>query len=74
MKNILVKTYSTVLFFFSSFILFAAPALGDESDTGDLESAEASPAPINGKLFILIIAGIIFAYCTFRDSQKKATE
>lgn len=74
MKNTLVKTYSTVLFFFTSFMLFAAPALGDESDTGDLESAEASPAPINGKLFILIIAGIIFAYSTFRNSQKKATE
>ena len=74
MKNTLVKTYSTVLFFFSSFMLFANDAVGDESDTGDLESAEASPAPINGKLFILIIAGIIFAYSTFRNSQKKQTE
>lgn len=68
MKNTLVKTYSTVLFFFSSFMLFAIPS--DESDTGDLESTEEA-APINGKLFILIIAGIIFAYSTFRNSQKK---
>jgi hypothetical protein len=70
MKNTLLKTYSTLFCLFSSFLLFAIPP-GDENDTGDLETVDAPAAPINGKLFVLAIAGIIFAYYTFKKSREK---
>ena len=69
-KKTLLKTYSTLFCLFSSFLLFASPP-GDENDTGDLETVDAPAAPINGKLFVLAIAGIIFAYYTFKKSRKK---
>jgi hypothetical protein len=72
MKNTLLKTYSTFFCLFSSFILFALPP-GDENDTGDLETVDAPAAPINSKLFVLAIAGIIFAYYTFKKSREKQT-
>ena len=70
MKNTLLKIYSTLFCLFSNFLLFAIPP-GDENNTGDLENPEAPAAPINGKLFVLAIAGIIFAYYTFKKSREK---
>ena len=70
MKNTLLKTYSTLFSLFSSFLLFAIPP-GDENDTGDLETVDAPAAPINSKLFLLALAGIIFAYYTFKKSREK---
>jgi hypothetical protein len=70
MKNTLLKTYSTLFCLLSSFLLFAIPP-GDENDTGDLETVDAPAAPINGKLFLLALAGIIFAYYTFKKSREK---
>jgi hypothetical protein len=43
---------------------------GDDTPTGDLENTDAPAAPINGKLFVLAIAGIIFAYYTFKKYRK----
>ncbi|TDE07848.1 hypothetical protein [Flavobacterium sandaracinum] len=70
MKHTLLKTYCTLFCLLSSFLLFAIPP-GDDSDTGDLESADAPAAPINGKLFVLAIAGILFAYYTFKKLREK---
>lgn len=69
-KNTLLKIYCTIFCLFSNFLLFAIPP-GDESNTGDLENTDAPAAPINGKLFVLAIAGIIFAYYTFKKSREK---
>lgn len=70
MKNTLLKTYSILFCLFSSFLLFAIPP-ADENETGDLETVDAPAAPINGKLFVLAISGIIFAYYTFKKSREK---
>lgn len=70
MKNTLLRTYGTLFCLLSSFLLFAIPP-GDENDTGDLESTDTPAAPINGKLFVLAIAGIILAYYTFKKSREK---
>ncbi|TRX39164.1 hypothetical protein [Flavobacterium restrictum] len=67
MKNKAVKGYLTLVFLFSNLMLFADP--GDESDTGDLESGE--PMPINSKLVVLAIAGIMFACYFFYKNRKR---
>ncbi|MDI5887258.1 MULTISPECIES: hypothetical protein [Flavobacterium] len=68
MKNILLKLYCTLFCTLSSVMLFAQA--GDDTPTGDLENTDAPAAPINGKLFVLAIAGIIFAYYTFKKYRK----
>ncbi|MFV8322473.1 hypothetical protein [Flavobacterium sp. LS2R12] len=70
MKNILLKLYCTLFCLLSSVIVFAQ--IGDDTSDGDLESGEP-PMPINGKLIFLAIAGIIFAYYTFRKHQQRKT-
>lgn len=52
--------------------MFAVP--GDENDTGDLEGPEPTAAPINSKLFILMIAGIVYAYIHFIKKRKSSTQ
>ena len=69
MKNTLLKFYITSFCLFTDFIMFAAP--GDDSDNGNLEDNDAPAAPINGKLILLAIAGIIFAFYTFKKSREK---
>jgi hypothetical protein len=68
MKNKSIKFYSTILFFFTNFMLFALP--GDGSDTGDLENTEPTAASIDNQFYVLLIVGILFAVYTFRKSRK----
>ncbi|MDI6050810.1 hypothetical protein QLS31_13325 [Flavobacterium sp. XS2P24] len=70
MKNILLKLYCTLFCLLSSAMVFAQ--VGDDTPDGDLEGGEP-PMPINGKLIFLAIAGIIFAYYTFRKNRKEQT-
>lgn len=51
--------------------MFAAP--GDDSDSGTLEGNDAPAAPINGKLILLAIAGIVYAFYTFKKYRKHQT-
>jgi hypothetical protein len=69
MKNILLKLYCTLFCLLSSFLVFAQ--VGDDTPDGDLEGGEP-PMPINGQLIFLAIAGIVFAYYTFRKYKKQA--
>lgn len=69
MRYKLFTTYCTIFFLLSNMVMFAVP--GDESENGDLEGPEPTAAPINNKLFILIIAGILYAFYYFRDSKNK---
>lgn len=66
MKNTLLKFYITVVCSFSNLLIFALP--GDDSNTGDLEGGD--PVPINATLYVLLIAGILLAVCTFRKNRK----
>ncbi len=72
MKKKLVYLYVFSVVLFSDFKLFAQP--GDESDDPDpndeLEDGDAQALPINGKLFWLAIAGILFAYYTYKRNKQ----
>ncbi|MFV8380038.1 hypothetical protein [Flavobacterium sp. LB3R33] len=70
MKNILLKLYCTLFCLLSTVIVFAQ--IGDDTPGGDLEGGEPT-VPINGKLIFLAIAGIIFAYYTFKKYRKEQT-
>jgi hypothetical protein len=51
------------------FIAFAQP--GDEDDGGGLEdNTDPVPAPIDGRLFVLALLGVLFVYYTYRRHKK----
>ncbi|WP_298116187.1 hypothetical protein [Flavobacterium sp.] len=55
----------------SNFIAFAQP--GDDDGSGGLEdTSDPQPADINGKLILLLILGIVFAFYIIRKNLKKA--
>ena len=68
--NKLIKIYILFFFLFTDFVMFAQP--GDEDDNGDLEGNDPQPAPINGKLLLLLIVGLTFAYYKLRNAKKEA--
>jgi hypothetical protein len=53
--------------------MFAQP--GDEDnnggDGGGLEGTDPAPAPINSKLVILVILGLVFAFYKLKNNPKK---
>ncbi|MDI1315946.1 hypothetical protein [Flavobacterium sp.] len=69
MRN-LVKLYLVSFIFLSDFIAFAQP--GDDDGTGGLEGGDPQPAPIDSKLILLAIIGILFAVYSFRKNRKQA--
>lgn len=69
MKNTL-KYYFLALFLISDFMLYAQP--GDEDDGGGFEGGDPEPAPINSKLIILAIMGLIFVFYTYNKNKKTA--
>lgn len=54
----------------SDFVTFAQP--GDDDGGGGLEGDDPQPAPINSKLILLAIMGILFVLYTFNNSKKQA--
>ena len=48
--------------------MFAQP--GDEDGDGGLEGDDPAPAPINSKLIILAIIGILFVIYSFNKKKK----
>ena len=66
----LFKFYMLSFIFLSDFVAFAQP--GDDDGGGGLEGGDPQPAPINGKLILLAITGILFVIYTFRKSEKQA--
>lgn len=69
MKN-LYKFYLLAFILLSDFAAFAQP--GDDDGGGGLEGGDPEPAPINSKLILLAITGILFAMYTFRKNKKEA--
>jgi len=66
----LLKFYLLSFFFLSDFIAFAQP--GDDDGGGGLEGGDPQPAPIDSKLILLGITGILFAVYSFRKTKKQA--
>jgi len=69
MKNLL-KFYILTFVLFSDFLVFAQP--GGNDGSGGLEGNDPPPSPINGKLFLLALIGVLFVVYTFRKNRKQA--
>lgn len=69
MKHKLLSFYLLAFVLLSDFRLFAQ---GEESDQGNLQDdgdTDAPQAPINGKLILLAITGLAFAFYVYRRHQ-----
>lgn len=71
MRN-LYKFYLLTFFLLSDFVAFAQPGDDDGGGGGGLEGGDPEPAPINSKLILLAITGILFVMYTFRKNRKQA--
>jgi hypothetical protein len=69
MKNNFIKFIYTLTFVLSSVLMFSQ---GSGSDDGDLEADDPPATPINSKLIILVIFGILFAFYTYKNKKKIA--
>jgi hypothetical protein len=69
MKNNVFKLYLLSFFLFTDFISFAQP--GQDQPGGGLEGDDPSPAPINGKLIVLAVAAVLFAFYTLKNRRKE---
>ena len=69
MKNLL-KFYILTFVLLSDFVIFAQP--GADDGTGGLEDNDPPPTPINGKLILLAIIGVLFVFYTFKEKRKRA--
>ena len=65
----LLKFYLLTFVLLSDFVAFAQP--GDDQGGGGLEGNDPLPAPINGKIFLLAIAGICFVIYTFSKNKRQ---
>jgi hypothetical protein len=74
MKNTLKYYFVTFLFLATDFVAFAQGGPGDEGDgDGGLEgTGDPQPAPINSKLVLLAIMGILFVVYTYRKNRRIA--
>ena len=73
MKNV-YKYYLLSLVLLSDFVVFAQPGDGDggSGGGGGLDGTDPAPSPINSKLIVLAIMGILFAMYTYRKNKKTA--
>jgi len=55
----------------SDFIMFAQPGDEDNNGGGGLEGTDPAPAPINSKIIILLIIGLIFAFYKIKKATTK---
>ena len=70
MKNILKFYFVTLLLLASDFAAFAQGGPGDDDGGGGLEGGDPQPAPINSKLILLAITGVLFVIYTFRKNKR----
>jgi len=71
MKNI-YKLYLLTFVLLSNFAVFAQPGDNDDGGGTGLEGSDPAPTPINSKLILLAIMGIVFVMYTFRKNKKEA--
>jgi hypothetical protein len=73
MKKIF-KIAAVSYFLFFDFVLFAqVGGPGDDDDNGGngLEGGDPQQAPINGKLSILILLGIVYSFILIKRNSKQ---
>jgi hypothetical protein len=68
----LLKLYLLSFILLSDFVAFAQPGDDDGGGGGGLEGGDPQPAPINGKIILLAIAGVLFVIYTFRKNRRTA--
>ena len=68
----LLKFYLLSLVLLSDFVTFAQPGDDDGGGGGGLEGGDPEPAPINGKLIVLAVLGLLFVLYTFRKNRRTA--
>ena len=69
----LVRFYILVFLLTSDFKLFAQEVPGDDDGGGTLEDEDPIPgAPINSKVFLLVVVGVAFAWYKFQMKRQKA--
>lgn len=66
----LLKFYLLSFVLLSDFVAFAQPGDEDGGGPGGLEGGDPQPAPINGKLILLAIAGLLFVFYTYRKNKE----
>lgn len=69
MKNF-IKIYAFAFLFLSDFVALAQP--GDDDDNNDLEGND--PVPVNSKIVLLLVFGIVLAYYSFKKYSKPVSE
>jgi hypothetical protein len=67
MKN-LFRLYLLSFFILSDFVLFAQP--GDDDGGGGVGGGDPQPSPINSKLIVLAIMGVLLVIYTFRKNKE----
>jgi hypothetical protein len=72
MKNLFNKYYIAFFYLCSTFVVFAEP--GDGNDTNDLENVDAVAAPINDYLWVLALAGLILIFLKLKAAQSKKNQ
>ncbi len=70
MKNSLNLYFVTFLLLVSDFVAFAQTGPNDDDGGGGVETGDPEPAPINSKLILLAVAGVLFAIYTFRKNKR----
>lgn len=67
----LLKLYLLSFILLSDFVAFAGGP-GEDDGGGGLEGGDPQPAPINGKIILLAIVGVLFVIYTFRKNRRTA--
>lgn len=70
--NKLLKFYLLSFIFLTDFMAFAQPGDDDGGGGGGLEGGDPEPAPINSRLILLAITGVLFVMYTYRKNRKQA--
>ncbi|WP_284651380.1 signal peptidase [Flavobacterium terrisoli] len=70
MKNNLKFYFVTLFLIASDFVVFAQGGPGDDDGGGGLEGGDPQPAPINSKLILLAITGVLFVIYTYRKNKR----
>lgn len=70
MKNY-SKLYLFTFLILTDFMLYAQP--GDDDGNGDLEDGDPPAAPINSKLILLLIIGLVFAFYSIKKYKKQVS-
>ena len=70
-KHNLLRVFIIATMCMFDFVVFAQGGPGDDDEEGGVEDDDALPAPINGKLIWLAIAGVLFALYIYRSYNQK---